>query len=112
MGERRGVYKVLVGKSEGKRPFVRRRLRWEDNIKMDLQEVGFGAWTGSSWAQDRDRWRACVNVVMNPRVPQNAGNLTSTELVSFSRRTLLHGVRKWDIYLNIMMGTVLSVVTT
>jgi hypothetical protein len=54
-----------------------------------------------------------VNVVMNPRVPQNAGNfLISKELVSFSRRTLLHGVSKWDIYLNIMMGTVLSVLTT
>jgi len=49
MGERRGVYRVLVGKPERKRPLGRSRRRWEDNIKMDLQEVGCGAWTGSSW---------------------------------------------------------------
>ena len=49
MGESRGVFRVLVGKSEGKRPLGRPRRRWEDNIKMDLQEVGCGVWTGSSW---------------------------------------------------------------
>jgi hypothetical protein len=49
MGEMKGVYRVLVGKPEGKRPFGRPRCRWEDNIKMDLQEVGWGIWTGSSW---------------------------------------------------------------
>jgi len=49
MGERRGVYRVLVGKPEGKRPLGRPRCRWEDNIKMDLQEVGVGLWTGSGW---------------------------------------------------------------
>ena len=49
MGEGRDVYRILVEKPEGKRPFGRPRLRWEDNIKMDLQEVGLGAWTGSSW---------------------------------------------------------------
>ena len=49
MGERRGVYRVLVGKPEGKRPLGRPRHRWEDNIKMDLQEVGGGVWTGWSW---------------------------------------------------------------
>jgi len=49
MGERRGIYRVLVGKPEGKRQFGRPRCRWEDNIKMDLQEVGVGVWTGSSW---------------------------------------------------------------
>jgi len=68
-GERRGVYRVLVGKPEGKRPLERPRLRWEENIKMDLQEVGCG---GMDWiyvAQDRDRWRARVNAVMNFRVP-------------------------------------------
>ena len=48
-GERRGVYMVLVGKLEGKRPLGRPRRRWKDNIKMDLQEVGWGLWTGSSW---------------------------------------------------------------
>ena len=49
MGDRRGVFRVVVGKPEGKRPLRRPRLRWEDNIKMDLQEVGCGVWTGSSW---------------------------------------------------------------
>jgi len=49
MGERRGVHRVLVGKSEGKKPFGRPRRRWEDNIKMSLQEVGCGVWTGSIW---------------------------------------------------------------
>jgi hypothetical protein len=49
MWERRGIYMILVGKPEGKRPLGRPRFRWEDNIKMDLQEVGWGAWTGSSW---------------------------------------------------------------
>jgi len=69
MGERRGVYRVLVGKPEGKRPLGRPRRRWEDNIKMDLQEVGCGAMDWIELAQDRDRWRALVNVVLNLRVP-------------------------------------------
>jgi hypothetical protein len=69
MGERRGEYRVLVGKPEGKRPLGRPRHRQEGNIKMDLKEVGCGAWTGSSWFLNRDRWRALGNVVMNLRVP-------------------------------------------
>ena len=69
MRERRGVYSVLVGKPERKRPLGRPRHRWEDNIKMDLQEVGCGAMDGIVLAQDRDRWRALVNAVMNLRVP-------------------------------------------
>ena len=69
MGERRGVYRALVGKPEGKRPLGIPRRRWEDNINMELQEVGCG---GKDWielALDRDRWRALVNAVMNLRVP-------------------------------------------
>ena len=64
-GERRGVYKVLVGKPEGKRPLGRPRYRWEYNIKMDLQKVGFGGMDWIDLAQDRNRWWALVNVVMN-----------------------------------------------
>jgi hypothetical protein len=68
-GERRVVYRVLVGKPEGKRPLGRPRHRWEDNIKMDLQEVGCGVKEWIKLAQDRDRWRALVNAVMNLLVP-------------------------------------------
>jgi len=74
MGERRGVYRVLVGKPEGKRPLERPRCRWEDNIKMDLQEVGCGSMDWIELAQNRDRWRALVSAVMKLRVTQNAGN--------------------------------------
>ena len=67
-GEGKGVHRVLVGKPEGKRPMGRPRRRWEDNIKMDLREVGgVGDWM--ELAQDRDRWRALVYTVMNLRVP-------------------------------------------
>ena len=69
MEESRGVYRVLVGKPEGKRPLGRPRRRWEDNIKMDLQEVGCGGVDWADLAQDRDRSRALVNAVMNLRVP-------------------------------------------
>ena len=74
MEEGRGVHGVLVGKPEGKRPLERPSRRWEDNIKMDLQEVGRGCGDWMELAQDRDRWRALVSTVMNLRVPQNAGN--------------------------------------
>ena len=69
MGERRGVYRVLVGKPEGKRPLGKLRRRWEENIKMDLQEVGCGGVDWIELAQDRDRWRALVTAVMNLWVP-------------------------------------------
>jgi hypothetical protein len=69
IGEGRGVYRVLVEKPEGKRPLGRSRYRWEDNINMDLQEVGYGGMDSIDLAQDRDRWRALVNAVMNLRVP-------------------------------------------
>jgi len=69
MGERRGVYRVLVGKLEGYRPPGRPSHRWEDNIKMDLQEVGCGGVDWIELAQDKDRWRALVNAIVNLRVP-------------------------------------------
>ena len=68
MGERRGVYRVLVGKPEGKRPLAISRHRWRDNIKMDPQEVGCGGMEWIELAEDRDMWRALVNAVMNLRV--------------------------------------------
>jgi hypothetical protein len=89
-GEERGVYRVLVRKPKGKRPLGRLRRRWEDNVKVDLQEVGCG---GMDWiwlAQDIGRWRALVNGIMNLRVPSNAWNfLTCCQPVSC---TVLHGV--------------------
>jgi hypothetical protein len=69
MGEGRGVYRVLVGRLEGKRPLGRPRRRWEDNIKMDLTEIGIDGASRIPLAQDRVQWRACVNTVMNLRVP-------------------------------------------
>jgi len=69
MGETTGVYWVLVEKPEGKRPLGRPRRRWEDNIKMDLQEVGCGGMDWIELAQDMDRWQALVNAVMNFRIP-------------------------------------------
>ena len=96
MGEERGVYMVLVGKPEGRRPLGRPRRTWVDNIKMDLQEVGCGYMDSIGLAQDRDRWRTLVSAVMNLRVPWNAGNfLPSCRPVSCSRRTLHHGVIRY-----------------
>jgi hypothetical protein len=69
MGERRGLYKVLVGKPEGKSPLGRPRSRWGDNIKMHLQEVRCGDMDWIELVQNKDRWRALVNAVMNLRVP-------------------------------------------
>jgi len=65
MGERRGAYKILAGKLEGRRQLGRPKRRWEDNIKMDLHEVGCGGIDWIDLTQYRDRWRAFVNVVMN-----------------------------------------------
>jgi hypothetical protein len=69
MGERRGAYRALVGKPECRRPLGRPRHRWENNIKMDLREVGCGGVDWIDLAQDRDRWRALVYTVINLRVP-------------------------------------------
>jgi hypothetical protein len=73
MEKRRGVYRGLVGKPEGKRPHGRPRSRWEDNIKLDLQDVGCEGMDWIDKAQDRDRWQALVNAVMNLQVALNAG---------------------------------------
>ena len=73
MGEGRSVHRFLVGKPEGKRPLGRPGRRWEDNIKMDLEEVGGGFGDWMELAQDRDRWRALVNTVKNLRVPKMRG---------------------------------------
>jgi len=73
MGQGRGMHRVLVGKPETKRPLGRPRHRWEDNIKMDLQELGRGCGDWMELAQDRDRWRALVSKLMNLRVPKMRG---------------------------------------
>ena len=73
MGEGRGVHRVLVGKPEGKRPLMRPRHRWEDNIKIELQEVRGGCGDWMDLAEDRDRWRTLVSTVRNFRVPKMWG---------------------------------------
>ena len=88
-----GVYRVLVEKPEGKKPLGRPRCSWVDNIRADLQKVGCGYMDWTGLAQYRDRWRTLVSAVMNLRVSWNAVNfLTSCKQVSFSRRTLHHGL--------------------
>jgi hypothetical protein len=77
MAEWRGVYRVLVGKTEGKRPLGRPRHRWEDNM-MDLQKVGCGGMDWIGLAQDWERWPALVNLVMNLQVPCNMGNFLTS----------------------------------
>ena len=95
MGQGRGVHRVLVGRPEGKIPLGRTRRRWDDNIKMDLQEVGGGCEDWTEVAQVRDRWWALVSTLMNLRVPKMRGiSGLAAEPVSLSRRTLLHGVSK------------------
>jgi hypothetical protein len=81
MGEKRNAHRSLVGKPEGKRPLGRPRRRWVDNIQMDLLEIGWGSVDWIALAQDRDKWRALVNAVMNLWVPQNAGKLSSGYMI-------------------------------
>jgi hypothetical protein len=69
MGTKRNAYRILVGEPEGKRPLGRPRRRWEDNIKMDLIEIGWGGMDWIDLGQDRDQWMALVNTVLNLRVP-------------------------------------------
>jgi hypothetical protein len=69
MGEKRNAYRILVGKPEEKRPLGRPRRSWEDNIRIDLREIGWGVMDWIDLARDRDQWRALVNTVMNLRVP-------------------------------------------
>jgi hypothetical protein len=77
MGEKQNAYRLLVGKPEGKRPLRRPRHKWVDNIRMDFREVGWGDMDWIGLAQDRNRWRALVNSILNFRVPRNAGKLSS-----------------------------------
>jgi hypothetical protein len=74
MGEVSSAYNILVGRPEGRRPLGRPRHRWEDNIKMDLGDIGFGDVDWIQLAQDRDMWQALVNTVMSLLVPKNARN--------------------------------------
>jgi hypothetical protein len=69
MGEKRNAYRFLMGKPEGKRPIGKPRRSWEDNVRMDLSEIGWGGMDWVDLAEDRDQWRALVNTVMNLRVP-------------------------------------------
>jgi hypothetical protein len=69
MGEKRNAYRIFVGKPEGKRPSGRPRHRWEDNVRMDLREIGLGGMDWIDLAQDRDQWRALMNTAMNLQVP-------------------------------------------
>jgi hypothetical protein len=77
MRVKRDVYRILVGKPEGKRPIGRRRRRWEDNIKIDLRAIGWGSTDWIDLAQYRDQWRAIIKTAMNLPVPYNVGKFLS-----------------------------------
>jgi hypothetical protein len=91
MEERRNAYRILVGKPEGRRPLGRAISRMMDNIKMDLRKIELDGMDWIDLAEDRDRWWALVNTIMNLWVPQYAGKFLSSCIVgSFSRRNRLH----------------------
>jgi hypothetical protein len=93
MPEERNMYRLLVGKPEGKRPLGRPRWSWVDNIKMDLAQIGLGDVDWIGIVQDRDKWRALVNVVKNLQVLQYAGNLSSGYTTDgLSSRAQLHSI--------------------
>jgi hypothetical protein len=92
-GKKRNAYRILVGKPTAKRPLGRPRSRWEDNIGMDLREIGWGGMDWIDVAQDMDQWMVVVNTVMNVRVPENVGKfLSGCATGGFSRRAQLHVV--------------------
>jgi hypothetical protein len=92
-GEKRNACRILMGKPEGKRPIGRPRHRWEDDIKTDLREIGWGGMDWIHLAQNRDQWRALVNMKMNLQVPQHFWKfLNRLATGSFSKRTQLYGV--------------------
>jgi hypothetical protein len=95
MGERRGVYRIFLGKPEGKISLERPRHGWEDNIEMEHQKVGCGGIDWIGLTRDRDRWRKGLCALKEYQFPCNSGTfLTSREPVSISERTVLHGVVK------------------
>jgi hypothetical protein len=94
MGEKRNAYRLLVGKPEGRRPLGKPRHMWLDHIRMDLVEVGWGDVDWIGLAQVRDRWRALVNSVLNLRVSETAGKLSSIQTTrDLSSSAQFHGVR-------------------
>ncbi|KAJ4439968.1 hypothetical protein ANN_08099 [Periplaneta americana] len=103
MGESRNAYRVLVGRPEGKRPLERPRHRWEDNIKMDLREVGYDDKEWINLVQDRDRWRAYVRAAMNLRVPHTRGGRKCDQVITGRDEEEMAGVN-----LNIEMNCVIS----
>jgi hypothetical protein len=88
IGEKRNTYRLLVGIPEGKRPLRRPKCRWVGNIKVDLLEIGWGGVDWIGLAQDRDKWRALVNAIMNLTVPKNVGRLSSGYTVGVPRVVL------------------------
>jgi hypothetical protein len=104
MGKNRNAYRILVGKPEGRRPLGTPRHRWVDNIKMFLRELGWSGMDRIDLAQDRDHWRALVNMVMNLWVLKNAGKSCTTG--SFSRRAQLHedSYKSWEKICNYIIS--------